>query len=162
MWGLVDSFRSKGVPPHHNFDSHFVTSFGPEGEKLTSWVGLLVKSTRRGLTQPKFKDLPSVDEAREKILNNNDGSHSAEPYQRCSQIIFESWLKQKCIEQPLIEGHFGTKFISAVEDKDGVTSTLIDQQGRTHVVRSQYVLGCDGGGSTVRRYAGVKMIGGPL
>lgn len=38
MWGLVDSFRSMGVPPHHNLDSHFVTSFGPDGEKLTSWV----------------------------------------------------------------------------------------------------------------------------
>lgn len=117
---------------------------------------------RDRLTQTKFKDLPSVDEVRAETLNNNDGSHPAEPYQRCSQIIFESWLKQKCIEQPLIEGHFGTKFVSAVEDKEGVSSTLVDQQGRTHVVRSKYVLGCDGGGSTTRRYAGVKMVGGPL
>jgi 2-polyprenyl-6-methoxyphenol hydroxylase-like FAD-dependent oxidoreductase len=103
--------------------------------------------------------MPSVDEWRKIINEKNDGTHPAEPYQRCSQIIFEAWLKDKCIQQPLIDGHFGLKFISCAEDAAGITSHLVDKEGRAHVVRSQYVIGCDDGGSTVRRSADIEMIG---
>lgn len=106
--------------------------------------------------------MPSAEEWRETIRNENDGSQPAEPYLRCSQIVFESWLKDKCLEQPLIDGHYGMKFKSAIEDSDGVTSHLEDNQGRAHIVRSRFLLGADGGGSTVRKYTDVKMIGGPV
>ena len=71
-------------------------------------------------------------------------------------------MKNKCIQQPLIDGRWGLKFMSATEDDEGVTSHLVDQDGRTHVARSQYLAGCDGGGSTVRRSVGIKMTGGPM
>jgi len=106
--------------------------------------------------------LPSVDEWRKAISENNDGSHPAEPGQRCSQIIFEAWMKDKCLQQKLIDGHFGLTFVSAIEDDEGVTSHLTDKEGRAHVVRSLYLVGADGGGSTVRKSAGIKMIGGPM
>lgn len=92
----------------------------------------------------------------------NDGTQPAEPYQRCSQIIFEDWMKKKVIEQPLIDSHFGMKFISATETTEGVESHLVDLEGREHIVRSQYLVGADGGGSIVRRTAGIKLEGGPL
>ena len=71
-------------------------------------------------------------------------------------------MKDKCIQQPLIDGHFGWKFISCTEDAEGVTSRLVDSDGHAHIVRSQYVVGTDGGGSTVRKSVNIKMIGGPL
>jgi FAD-dependent monooxygenase len=71
-------------------------------------------------------------------------------------------MKNKCIQQPLINGKFGWKFVSSTEDEEGVTSHLVDKDGRTHIVRSQYLAGCDGGGSTVRKSAGIKLTGGPL
>jgi FAD-dependent monooxygenase len=109
-----------------------------------------------------MQDLPSTDDFRKTMIEQNDGSHPAEPYERCSQIVFEAWMKEQCGQQPSIDGRWGLKFISAQEDDDGVTSHLVDQDGNSHVVRSLYVVGCDGGGSTVRKCMGIKMIGGPL
>ena len=99
---------------------------------------------------------------RETIREENNGSHPAEPYQRCSQILFEAWMKENCIHEPLIDGQFGLKFVSSTEDDEGVTSYLEDKDGRTHVVWSQYLAGCDGGTSTVRRSIGINTAGGAL
>ena len=71
-------------------------------------------------------------------------------------------MKDNCIKQPLINGQFGWKFLSATEDDEGVTSHLVDHEGRTHIVRSKYLAGCDGGASAVRKSAGIKLTGGPL
>jgi 2-polyprenyl-6-methoxyphenol hydroxylase-like FAD-dependent oxidoreductase len=85
-----------------------------------------------------------------------------EPYQRCSQAIFEAWLKPKIQAEPLINSHFGMKFESLVESKDCVTSTLTDvASGETRLVRSAYVIACDGAGSKVRKALGINLTGGP-
>ncbi|PVH95457.1 hypothetical protein DM02DRAFT_149202 [Periconia macrospinosa] len=85
-----------------------------------------------------------------------------EPYQRCSQAIFEAWLKPKLEANPLVETHFGWKFESLVESDTHVECKLTDQTGKQHIVRSQYVIGCDGAGSKVREAIGSKMEGGPV
>ena len=85
-----------------------------------------------------------------------------EPYQRCSQAIFEAWLKPKIQAEPLIDSHFGMKFESLVESDDSVTCTLTEtNSGMTHTVKSAYVIACDGAGSRVRRAIGVDLTGGP-
>lgn len=109
-----------------------------------------------------MKPLPSAKEWREEIHAKNDGTQAAEPGQRCPQIIFEAWMKKKCLEQKLIEGRFGWKFQTFEEDGAGVTSTFVDLDGVEHKLRSKYLVGCDGGGSLVRRKASIKMIGGSL
>lgn len=85
-----------------------------------------------------------------------------EPYQRCSQAIFEAWLKPKLEANPLVETHFGWKFESLVEYGTHVESKLVDQTGQQHVIRSKYVIGCDGAGSKVREAIGIKLEGGPV
>jgi 2-polyprenyl-6-methoxyphenol hydroxylase-like FAD-dependent oxidoreductase len=85
-----------------------------------------------------------------------------EPYQRCSQAIFEAWLKPRIQAEPLIESIFGMKFEDLVETDDGVESRLINATGKTHVIKSKYVIGCDGAGSRVRRSIGGNLIGGPV
>jgi len=96
-------------------------------------------------------------------VENNDGSQPTEPGQRCSQIVLEAWLKRKCLAQPSIDSHFGWKYLSHIETREGVKSTFIDTvSSQRHVVRSKYLVGADGGGSRVRRNAGIKMLGGPL
>lgn len=85
-----------------------------------------------------------------------------EPYQRCSQAIFEAWLKPKLEANALVETHFGWKFESLVELDTHVECTIVDQTGQQHVVRSQYVIGCDGAGSKVRAAIGSKLEGGPV
>lgn len=86
-----------------------------------------------------------------------------EPYQRCSQAVFEAWLKPRLQTEPLIDSHFGMKFETLDETEDYVSSHLVDTQtGTKHVVKSQYVIACDGAGSRVRRCLGIETIGGPV
>lgn len=74
--------------------------------------------------------------------------------------MLEAYLKQLCQRQSLIDGRWGTKFVSLKEDEEGVTSTLATDNGETYQVRSSYVVGSDGGASRVRPQAGISMIGG--
>lgn len=85
-----------------------------------------------------------------------------EPYQRCSQAIFEAWLKPRIQANPLVKSFWGMKFESLSESDSGVECELTDTEGEKHVVKAQYVIGCDGGGSRVRRCIGLKLEGGPV
>ncbi|KAK9246522.1 2,4-dichlorophenol 6-monooxygenase [Lipomyces tetrasporus] len=142
MMGIADEMRTQkgAVGGKYRFDTLFYTSCGPTGKLLTSWP------------------LPSSDEWRSTIATVNDGSQPAEPAQRCSQVVFEAWLKRKCLAEPLIDGHFGWKYLAHVEDGNGVESTFVDMNGQTHAVRSKYLIGADGGGSLVRATAGIRIV----
>ena len=86
-----------------------------------------------------------------------------EPYQRCSQIVFEAWLKPICEANPLIDTSFGMKFETLLEKDDAVFSTLMHAHtGKEFRIKSKFVIACDGAGSRVRRSAGLKLTGGPL
>lgn len=85
-----------------------------------------------------------------------------EPYQRCSQAIFEAWLKPRIQAQPLIQSYFGMTFESLVESDSGVECELTDTRGEKHLVKAEYVVGCDGGGSRVRKAIGAELVGGPV
>ena len=86
-----------------------------------------------------------------------------EPYQRCSQAIFEAWLKTKIDVHPLIESSWSVKLSDFKEGADGVSATLEDTKtGSSRVVKAQYLIGCDGGGSRVRRTLGLGLTGGTL
>lgn len=98
----------------------------------------------------------------DEIQANNNGSQPAETGQRCSQIIFETWMKRKCLEQPLIDCRFGYEFQSLVESDGEVPATFTDQANDTRVIRSRFLVSCDGGQSRVRKSAGVKMVGGQM
>jgi 2-polyprenyl-6-methoxyphenol hydroxylase-like FAD-dependent oxidoreductase len=85
-----------------------------------------------------------------------------EPYQRCSQAIFEAWLKPRIQMEPSIDSQFSVKFESLEEHEDYVESHLTNvDTGEKFVIRSQYVVGCDGAGSRVRKAIGSELIGGP-
>ncbi|KIV81897.1 hypothetical protein PV11_04046 [Exophiala sideris] len=141
---IDQGLREIGVPQHYSFDVNFSTGLSDGGELLAKW------------------DLPSPDWWREHIKEQNDGSMPREPYQRCSQAIFEAWLKPRIQEEPLVDSYFGMKFETLIENDTGVECELTDVSGEKHVVRAEYVVGCDGGGSRVRREIGGKLIGGPV
>ncbi|KAL2820938.1 monooxygenase [Aspergillus cavernicola] len=140
--GIADGLRDVGVPSHWSFNVLFSTGLG--GTE----------------TMPKW-DLPSPDGWRQRIKETNDGSMPREPYQRCSQAIFEAWLKPRIQANPLIESHFGWKLDTLTEYNDYVESEIIDQDGCRHFIKSKYVIGCDGAGSRVRRAVGIKLKGDP-
>lgn len=144
--GLADGLREQGVAQNFSFDVLFSTGLG-DGERITKW------------------DLPSPDSWRDRIRKQNDGSMPHQPYQRCSQAVFEAWLKPIIQAEPLIESYFGLQFQSLAEKdtEEMVLSQLLDvTSGQLHTVRSQYVIGCDGAGSRVRKSIGGQLIGGPV
>ena len=54
----------------------------------------------------------------------------------------------------------GTELVSFTQDADGVTSRLVASSGAESEVRSQYLVGCDGAHSIVRKTLGLTFEGG--
>ena len=142
---LAHGLRSVGVDGKYSMDVLFSTGLSEGGEVITKW------------------DLPSHDEFRHMIQEKNDGSMPREASQRCSQAVFEAWLKPRIQGEDLISSFFGVKFEGLMEYEDRVECEMSeDETGQKHKVTAQYVIGCDGGGSRVRKSIGGEMVGGPV
>ena len=101
---------------------------------------------------------PSVDEARAECRATNDGSGALEPYQLISQYTLEPLLKSVAESLPTVSVRFGTEFVSLVQDEEGVAAT-VKSGGKTETLRVDYLVGCDGGTSPVRKQLGIKLRG---
>jgi 2-polyprenyl-6-methoxyphenol hydroxylase-like FAD-dependent oxidoreductase len=75
---------------------------------------------------------------------------------RQSQIVYEIILKTLIEKEPLVDANWGYSFESLTENDDGVLSTVVDPSGNSIVIRSRYVIGCDGAGSQVRSSVGLQ------
>jgi 2-polyprenyl-6-methoxyphenol hydroxylase-like FAD-dependent oxidoreductase len=139
--GLVDKLRAAGVPGQNSFDISWITSLA--GYELHRFA------------------YPSADQARDIIRSRNDGSQASEPGLRVSQIVIEPVLKQAVDENELVDVRFGTLFERLIEqDENGVLVEIKDvATGSTQQIRCQYLAGCDGGGSRVRRQLGIELDG---
>ncbi|KAK5102745.1 hypothetical protein LTS08_003545 [Lithohypha guttulata] len=142
--GLADDLRRQGVPPH--LDQHVLISSGLSvKEPLTRW------------------DLPGVDKFRQLIEEVNDGSQPREPWQRMSQAIFERWLRAICDRDPLIDLHYGWRVDNVQETDDHVRTIVVNcDTGVTKTYVTDFVAGCDGASSKVRRSLQIPIDGGPI
>ena len=81
---------------------------------------------------------------------------------RVSQILVEAWMKNICEAEHLIDDRWGWTFQSLVEKEDHVLSTVTDAWGKDVIVKSKFVVGCDGAGSKVRYAARLEAKRKPL
>jgi 2-polyprenyl-6-methoxyphenol hydroxylase-like FAD-dependent oxidoreductase len=102
---------------------------------------------------------PSVDEARAQIAACHDGSMPLEPYQLISQYTLEPLLKKEAEALPSLTVRYGCEFVALTQDADAVVATMRDAAGATREIRARYLVGCDGGGSAVRRQIGIQLRG---
>jgi 2-polyprenyl-6-methoxyphenol hydroxylase-like FAD-dependent oxidoreductase len=86
---------------------------------------------------------------------------SPEILRKCPQFRFDPLLAKAVQERGLTQVRYGTSWLGADQDADGVTSTLAGPAG-TVTVRSKYLVACDGAGSAVRRAAGIGFEGKQL
>jgi 2-polyprenyl-6-methoxyphenol hydroxylase-like FAD-dependent oxidoreductase len=86
---------------------------------------------------------------------------SPEILRKCPQFRFDPLLAKAVQERGLTQVRYGTSWLGADQDADGVTSTLAGPAG-TVTVRSRYLVACDGAGSAVRRAAGLGFEGKQL
>jgi 2-polyprenyl-6-methoxyphenol hydroxylase-like FAD-dependent oxidoreductase len=56
---------------------------------------------------------------------------------------------------------FGHELLSFTQELDGVSAQVRKADGETIAIRIQYLVGCDGGSSLVRKQLGFKMEGEP-
>jgi len=136
--GIVDRVRAAGLDPDVPMDVFIVLSL-----------------IEKPLVAHHY---PSVNEARAEIAAVNDGTLPLEPYQLISQYTLEPLLKKVAEEDPNLSIRFGCELLSFVQDASGVTAT-VRGDGKTETIRVQYLVGCDGGGSTVRKQLGIKLKG---
>jgi 2-polyprenyl-6-methoxyphenol hydroxylase-like FAD-dependent oxidoreductase len=137
--GIVDRVRAAGYPQDYPMDVYHVTR----------------------LIDPPIVRMPypSVNELKAQAAARNDGVLPLEPYQLISQYTLEPLLKSIAEENPLIDVRFGHELVDFVQDADGVTARVRTSAGTELSIRSRYLVGTDGGTSTVRKQLGIKLEG---
>ena len=137
--GLAPTIRAKGLPPDCPMDVYIIQT----------------------LTQPPLLHLPypSVEEARASLRAVNDGSAPLEPYQLISQYTLEPLLKSVAETLPSVTVRYACEFISLRQDGEGVTARVRPAGGEPQDVRAAFLVGCDGGNSTVRRELDIGLSG---
>ncbi|WP_205346978.1 FAD-dependent monooxygenase [Pseudonocardia broussonetiae] len=102
---------------------------------------------------------PSPAEAAELARATHDGSLPLESQQLVSQYALEPLLRDVAQEQPTVDLRYGCDVASFAQDADGVTARLTRADGGTEELRAEYLVGCDGGASTVRKALGIALSG---
>ncbi|WP_369360042.1 FAD-dependent monooxygenase [Streptomyces sp. cg2] len=113
-----------------------------------------------------------LDEYRERLENTSARGHFAGMFilgrgTVATEQHRELLLPRETIESVLTRRATGTgavvrhgvEVVGLVQNADGVAVTVEDAQGSSTVIRAGYVVGCDGGRSTVRRHAGIDFPG---
>jgi FAD-dependent monooxygenase len=139
--GLAEEFRA--VAAEHlsedaSWDEVNISSLNPSGHVIHNW--------ERKRTADHRKD----------SRDNNDGSKYLEPHLRAHQIIVEAWLKKCILRESKIRTAWDHSFIGLMELEDGVVCQVRRQDGASVEIKSQYVIGTDGGGSWVRKSVGLE------
>jgi len=136
--GIAQKIRDAGFPRDAPMDVFIVTS----------------------LIEPPLLHLPypSVAQAQAEIAACIDGSMPLEPYQLISQYTLEPLLKSVAETLPSVDVRYGCEFISFEQDDAGVRAR-VKRAAATSELSAQYLVGCDGGSSNVRRQLGIKLQG---
>jgi 2-polyprenyl-6-methoxyphenol hydroxylase-like FAD-dependent oxidoreductase len=137
--GVDAELRAVGVAPQHSFDVIFAA--GLDGPVHGRWRQ------------------PSVDEQRATIAATADGSKPGQPWQRCSQAIFEAMMMERAHRDPLVDVRQSWRLQTCRQIGDAVVAELADSHGNTVTVHADYLVGCDGASSRVRAELGIGMDG---
>jgi 2-polyprenyl-6-methoxyphenol hydroxylase-like FAD-dependent oxidoreductase len=137
--GIAERVRAAGLPAHCSMDVFIVTS----------------------LVDPPLLHLPypSVADAKQQIAACRDGSMPLEPYQLISQYTLEPLLKAVAETLPSVSVRYGCELLSFTQDTESVSAQVKRDDGSTATIRARYLIGCDGGSSTVRKTLGIKLAG---
>ena len=134
-WGIVEMVENSPYNRDHPQDNAWVSS-------LTGW-------------EFGREPFPSMRAER-------PPPQSPQKRERCPQDMFDPILRRWVAGMPQAGVSLETELLSFEEDREGVTATLRDaRSGAERRVRAAYLVGCDGGASTVRERLGIPMSGKP-
>ena len=132
-WGIADKVMSCPFPDDFPMDAVVVSKLG------SYELGRLARPARRDQKPSPFSPMN---------------------LQVCSQIWFDPIMQEKARSFPCVSLLYRHQLESFEADEDGVTARVKDfANGRELAFRSQYLAGCDGAGSRVRRSLGINLLG---
>lgn len=141
--GIADLVRSHGLPDDYPNDVVFRTS----------------------MTGPELSRIRIPNRAERFTATDGPDGHwqTPEPPHRINQIYLEPLLLHKAKATPgitLLNRHQVTGFVQG-DDEVAATAVNLDNYAAT-TIRARFVVGCDGGASTVRRAIGSRLQGDPV
>jgi 2-polyprenyl-6-methoxyphenol hydroxylase-like FAD-dependent oxidoreductase len=112
------------------------------------------------MAQPPLAHLeyPSVVAAQAETRRSTDCSLPLEPYQLISQYTLEPLLKSVLETLPNASVRFSSALVSFTQHREHVVAEIEGPDG-LETVSASYLVGCDGGASTVRKQLGIKLEG---
>jgi 2-polyprenyl-6-methoxyphenol hydroxylase-like FAD-dependent oxidoreductase len=136
--GISERVRAAGLPRNNPMDVFIVLS----------------------LVEPPLWRLPfpSVVQAEQEIAASTDASMPLEPYQLISQYTLEPLLKKEAEALSAVTVRYGCELLSLEQDGLGVSAKIRSKEG-VFEIKSKYLVGCDGGSSTVRQQLGIELRG---
>ncbi len=113
------------------------------------------------MNRPPVLHLPygSVKVLKEDIAAHNDGTRPLEPYQLISQYTLDPLLRSVAEQTPNVTLRFGHEMLSFEQDAQGVRAVVQAPDGSTETIEADYMVGADGGTSSVRKALGIKLEG---
>ncbi len=136
--GIADTIRDAGLPRTAPMDVFLALSMsGPAMVRLP---------------------YPSVAEAKAEIAAHNDG-RPLEPYQLISQYTLEPLLRSIVEAQPGVTVRYGCELTSFTQDAGSVSAHVRKGTGPDETIRAAFLVGCDGGSSTVRKQLDIPLQG---
>jgi 2-polyprenyl-6-methoxyphenol hydroxylase-like FAD-dependent oxidoreductase len=85
---------------------------------------------------------------------------SPERLQVCSQIWFDPILQARARSFPCVTPRYGCRLEAFAHAQHGVAAEVVHlADGRRETIEADYLVGCDGAGSTVRRALGIELTG---
>jgi 2-polyprenyl-6-methoxyphenol hydroxylase-like FAD-dependent oxidoreductase len=140
--GLAKEIRSFGLPADHPTDvGYFTTLAGFEVARLR---------------------MPSEAEKKQVVETADPADQIMEPIFRCNQMYVERFLFDKVRTAEHIDSRFGWECVEWRDFGDRVEVRAVETAtSREEVFEGQYLVGCDGGNSFVRRKLGIRYSGEP-
>lgn len=87
---------------------------------------------------------------------------TSEPPHRINQIYLEPILAAHVADLPDVEMLNRCIYVECEQDEDGVTVEFEDRRLGHHTARARYLVGCDGGSSSVRKRIAARLEGTPV
>jgi 2-polyprenyl-6-methoxyphenol hydroxylase-like FAD-dependent oxidoreductase len=136
--GVSKAVRALGLPPDHPTDSAYMTRLNGH-----EYARFPMRSTEEKM-RPGSPELMVTPE----------------PLHRVSQMLVEALLKERADELPHSAMRFGWRLTGFEQNESGVTAELEEAaSGKKETIGCDYLVGCDGARSTVRRALGIRYEG---
>lgn len=131
-----------------------------EGMRVYQYIGL-DEILRSEMYADKYIDYSGLGGKifAEVVLEEVDFGHGFRPIYFFHQPALEARLREGFRRFPSVEFKAGYELLNLREEKSGVSLEVRNAEGKTETITADYVLGADGGRSTVRKLLGIELEG---